>query len=430
MEAVKTNQITLKQILKENWCSFLDAYHLLVPWYAAYNVWKVINCREPDGLGYATFACPVHPSEYCHVPRTCKSRFCPICAKVQIDKWVTGMNQLFPNCSYYHITFTVPAQFRALLFEKRALLNAVFSASTGTIISFCKEQGFLPAVTAVLHTFGSDLKRHVHIHCIVSAGGLKLTGKEERITRYRQRKKKNPKAKKKKVAVAEDRPSWVSCRMFPYKMLQKRYQALLIEHLKKRIRDNIQSSEPDQDLLVFSDPAVVKSFFDDLKQEYQNGFFVHVTEERQDLQLTAGYIGRYARRPPLSELRIKDYTGEYVTFEFKDYRNNGSKVLYTLKTLRFIKNLIRHIPPHYFHVIRHYGLLAGRVKSKFKEITDKLLATPPCTKKSANWRERQEKFQGTDPLLCKICQRIMRFVSAYLPHPLASIRRSLQMTFS
>jgi hypothetical protein len=115
--------------------------------------------------------------------------------------------------------------------------------------------------------------------------------------------------------------------MFPYKMLHKRYQALLIEHLKNKIEDNIKSSDPDQDLLVFSDSAVVKAFFDDLKQEYKKGFFVHVTEERQDLQLTAGYIGRYARRPPLSEVRIKDYTGEYVTFEFKDYRNNGSKVL-------------------------------------------------------------------------------------------------------
>jgi hypothetical protein len=73
------------------------------------------------------------------------------------------MNQLFPNCSYFHITFTVPSQFRTLLFEKRTLLDAVFAACTETLISFCKERGFLPAITAVLHTFGSDLKRHVHI---------------------------------------------------------------------------------------------------------------------------------------------------------------------------------------------------------------------------------------------------------------------------
>ena len=118
--------------------------------------------------------------------------------------------------------------------------------------------------------------------------------------------------------------------------------------MKKKIKNNINSSDSDQGLLVFSNPTVLKAFFDDLKQEYQNGFFVHVTEERQDLQLTAAYIGRYARRPPLAELRIKDYTGEYITFEFKDYKHNGSKVLYTLKTIEFIRKLIRHIPPSLF----------------------------------------------------------------------------------
>ena len=169
MEAIQSQskQFSLKQILKDNWCAFLDVHHSLVTWYAAYNVWKVINCREPDGLGYATYACPIHSSETQNVPHSCKSRFCSICAKVQIDKWVTNMNHLFPNCSYFHITFTVPSQFRTLLFEKRTLLNAVFAASTETLISFCKEQGLLPAITAVLHTFGRDLKRHVHIHCII-----------------------------------------------------------------------------------------------------------------------------------------------------------------------------------------------------------------------------------------------------------------------
>ncbi len=61
---------------------------------------------------------------------------------------------------------------RTLLFEKRSLLNAVFSANTEAVISFCKERGYLPAVTAVLHSFRSDLNLHIHIPCIVSAGGL------------------------------------------------------------------------------------------------------------------------------------------------------------------------------------------------------------------------------------------------------------------
>lgn len=429
METIQKGSFTLKQIFQENWDSFLAVHKTLVTWYMAYNVWKIMSCREPDGLGFATFACPDHPWEIRQVPRSCKSRFCSVCAKIQSDKWVADINHLFPNCSYFHATFTVPSQFRTLLFEKQELLNAVFAASTETIISFCKEQGFLPAVTAVLHTFGSDLKRHVHIHIILSAGGLKLSGKAERYTRFIKRQQQDPKAKMKKVSVLTEDPEWVTWTKFPYKMLQKRYQALLIKHMKAQIQRNIDSDNPDKDLMVFSDPTASKAFFDDLKNEYKNGFYVHITEERTDLKLTAAYIGRYARRPPISEIRIKDYTGEFVSFEFKDYRNKGSKVLYTLKTIEFIRKLVRHIPPHYYNVIRHYGLSANRVKTAYKKITDTLLGKAPGVKSAKNWRERQTAYHGDDPLLCRICQRVMVFVSHHLPNPLSAVKDRLQSAF-
>jgi len=77
---------------------------------------------------------------------------------------------------------------------------------------------------------------------------------------------------------------------FPYKMIQKRYQALLIEHLKDYIRKDIQSDNPDPELKAFSESSVMKSFFDDLWKEYQNGFFLHITEERKNLKQTAAYV--------------------------------------------------------------------------------------------------------------------------------------------
>ena len=214
-------------------------------------------------------------------------------------------------------------------------------------------------------------------------------------------------------------------------MLQKRYQSLLIKHLKEQIDGIINSVNPDSELRVFSDPAITKNFFDDLKKEYQNGFFVHITEERTDLKLTAAYIGRYARRPPLSELRIKSYTGETISFEFKDYRNKASKVLYTLKTIAFIRKLVRHIPPHYFNVIRHYGLSASRVKTRHtKIITDKLLGKASDIKTAKNWRERQTEFRGQDPLLCNICRTVMVFVAVHIPNPLTLVKVKLQSAFS
>jgi hypothetical protein len=294
---------------------------------------------------------------------------------------------------------------------------------------FAEEQGFLPAITGVLHTFGSDLKRHIHVHFIVSAGGLKLSGKAERFTRYTKRKKKNPRVKENKPTVLVDEPEWVHWSFFPHKMLRKRYQSLLIEHLKERIRKELRSDTPDQDLKVFSEPSAMKSFFDDLKKEYKNGFFVHITEERMELKPTIGYIGRYARRPPLSEVRIKSYTGDMITFEYKDYRHGGSKVLHTLRIIDFIGRLIRHIPPHCFNLIRHFGLLASRVKKQYKEITDRLLESPTEVDEVPNWRERQTAFQGRDPLICRICQKVMRFVSSHIPNPLSQVKEELRAAF-
>ena len=204
---------------------------------------------------------------------------------------------------------------------------------------------------------------------------------------------------------------------------------IIIEHLKKRIKKNINSDNPDEDLLIFSDPNVLKAFFDDLKQEYNKGFYVNVSEERKDLKATVGYIGRYARRPPLSEVRIKDYTGDYVTFEYKDYYADGAKTLYTLKTFDFIEKLIRHIPPHYFNVIRHYGIIASRVKSKYKKLTNNLLGILKGISRSQNWRERQKQYRGEDPLICKICKRAMIFVKAHTPIKLSHVKASFQRTF-
>ena len=114
----------------------------------------------------------------------------------------------------------------------------------------------------------------------------------------------------------------------------------------------------------------------------------------------------------------------------RDYRNGGGKVLHTLKTIDFIGRLIRHIPPHYFNVIRHFGILASRVKKKYKGIADCLLEPPPEVDEAPTWRERQTAFRGSDPLLCGICGRVMRFVSSRIPIPLWRVKERLQAAFS
>ena len=96
----------------------------------------------------------------------------------------------------------------------------------------------------------------------------------------------------------------------------------------------------------------------------------------------------------------------------------------------FIRKLIRHIPPHYFNVIRHYGLCANRVKTAYKQIADKLLGKASGVTTAQNWRKRQIYFHGQDPLICRICQKVMVFVSAHLPNSLSSVKAKMIADFS
>ena len=96
----------------------------------------------------------------------------------------------------------------------------------------------------------------------------------------------------------------------------------------------------------------------------------------------------------------------------------------------FIRKLIRHIPPHYFNVIRHYGLCANRVKTAYKQIADKLLGKASAVTAAQNWRKRQIDFHGQDPLICRICQKVMVFVSAHLPNSLSSVKAKMIADFS
>ena len=218
-------------------------------------------------------------------------------------------------------------------------------------------------------------------------------------------------------------------------MLRKRYQALLLKYLKEMINKNINSDDPDPDLQVFSDPMVMKSFFDDLLAEYTKGFFVWVSKERLTLKPTIGYIGRYTKRPPISEVRLTGYSGKYVAFTFKDKRTKNGiqtsvKTTLQLRTHEFIRRLIRHIPPHYFNVIRHYGIIASRVKTKYKKITDKLCGRASGVKKFKNWQQRQAEYRnGQNPLVCTICQRAMEFVKDHRPFRLSYVKKMFKNAY-
>lgn len=376
MERISGN-ITLQQIFSENWLEFYKAHSECLSEDIVENVEKMISCRDPEKMGFAQYECPHHPDHIVRIPHSCKGRFCNTCGKIQTDEWIANCHQILPNIEYRHLTLTIPQELRTILREVRPLLSCLFEAANQMLKSFFAEKKITTASTMVIHTFGRKLNWNPHLHIILSCGGL--------------------------TEVLE----WKEQDFIPYKMLSKRWKVLLLNRLKEKILELSQTEEYAQQLKPFTDSQYLYNFFEDL---YRIDWYTHLSQEKIDMDHTVGYIGRYSRRPVISEAKILAYDKEsgMVTIEYQDHRE-FSPTKWTLPVYKFITLLIQHIPQKYSHQIRHYGLVANRISAKFKVVLSKLFGKAKQMLQKLLWRQRQKLHRGKDPLICPHCSTELVF---------------------
>ena len=353
-EYISTNKYTIKQIFKDHWSGFLDKHSNNIPNYVVKEVNRMLNCRNPAKMGYHKYVCPNHPGQSVVVPHSCKSRFCNVCGKIATDNWIESAYQNFPDAPYYHITFTISHLLRPLFVLRKDLMDILFKSAREVMIKWAEEHNFLPAITCVLHTFGKDLKFNPHIHIIISAGGLNLTNNK-----------------------------WKICEFFPYQVLHRRWSVVLLKYLKPYLEYNLK------------------------EKLYSMDWYVNVGLKLCNSKSTCSYIGRYTKRPVLAQTRITNYNGQKVTFFYEDRNDNNGPIYVTLPAEQFISLLIQHIPQTNFRMIRHYRLLASRVKGKLLKIVFKLLNQVKKVIYQTNWRIRQLRYKLIDPLVCKVCGQEM-----------------------
>lgn len=354
MQELISGKYTIKQIFKDHWDSYLTKHKPSD--YVITTVNKMLACRDTEKLGYHKYSCPDHPDQITIVPHSCKSKFCNVCGTYQTNKWMNKALSLFPNTVYYHITFTIPDYLWYFFRDNLDLMDFLFKASSEVILGWFEERNIIPAICTALHTFGKKVNFNSHNHMIVSAGGLSY--------------KKN-------------KPFWKSINFIPFKkMLPSRWKVILLKHLKPYLNPELK------ELL------------------YSLNWYVHVNMQILDLPFTCKYIGRYSRKPALAETRITHYDGEFITFFYKE-RNNPETTYTKLHWEEFISELIQHILPPQFRVIRYYGLLANHSRKIYQKIVSKLLKKIQNVSSILKWRLRQLNFKGFDPLTCKICGKEM-----------------------
>jgi hypothetical protein len=392
---------SIKQIIKDHWPTVFNQCKNNIRDAIIVNIAKIIACRT-SFLGFHEYKCE-NCGKSIKVPHSCKSRFCTSCGKKATDMWIEKNRDILPNCAWQHITFTMPSGLWQLFWLNRHLLGKPSSIAANIILKIAKKRNVLVGIYTVIHTFGRDLKRNIHIHLSVTRGGL----------------------------FNKDFSKWINDIFFHRDtvMPQWRYQII------KLFRDEYKNGTLvlPKSLAHIKNYTAFNSWLDSL---YKKTWVVHFGKKTNNKKRIVDYLSKYLKRPPIGETRIKAYNGKTVTFEYLDHYTN-TKMLKTLSVEDFVKRLVSHIHETGFRCIRYYGFLANRIRGKLLPTVHNLLKTEwekisEAAKKATKicWRYMILKTFNRDPLKCENCGKSMLLHAVSFPPTSASFHEFHQQVVS
>jgi hypothetical protein len=319
----------------------------------------------------------------CICYQSCRNRHCPKCQSLARAKWIEDRRHELLNCEYYHVVFTVPDKIAALAYQnKEVVYNILFQATAETLRTIAADPKHLGAEIgffAVLHTWGSALLHHPHLHCVIPGGGL-----------------------------SSDGTRWVHCKpgfFLPVRVLSLLFRRLFLERL--------QNAFDDGKLRFFSALEYLRDrceFARYLEPVRKSKWVVYAKRPFAGPEQVLDYVGRYTHRVAISNNRLLDIEGGQVSFRYKDYRNQGQQKTMTLSAEEFIRRFLLHVLPHGFHRIRYYGFQGNRYRKEKLDQCRQLLGmpipeVPTESSETRDYRDRCEELNGVSLRICPVCRR-------------------------
>ena len=334
---------------------------------------------------------------------SCRNRHCPKCQSAAAQRWLDARQADLLPVEYYHVVFTLPAPIADIAYTNKAtiygLLFDVAAEVLQTIAADPKHLGARIGATLVLHTWGSALTHHPHVHGIVPGGGLSPDGK-----------------------------TWVACRpgfFLPVRVLSRLF--------RRRFLEELQRMHGAGKLRFFGDHvglADAQAFTRWLAPMRQCEWVVYAKRPFAGPEAVLAYLSRYTHRVAISNSRLLALDERGVTFRWKDYRAKG-RTRYKAMTLapqEFMRRFLLHVLPGGFHRIRHYGLLANGNRRNNLATVRQLLA-PPAGAMSANCDgavATPEQAAAPPTFVCRHCGKPMLIVRLVEPdHAIRAPPRSL-----
>jgi Putative transposase/Transposase zinc-binding domain len=332
---------------------------------------------------------------------SCRNRHCPKCQGAAAKEWLAERAAELLPVSYYHVVFTLPAPIGDIAYQNKAVIyDLLFKASAEALLTIASDPKHLGArvgVTSVLHTWGSALTHHPHVHMIVPGGGISSDGKR-----------------------------WVSCRpgfFLPVRVLSRLFRRLFLNRL---------SAAHAAGRLKFFGGCVhlsdAQAFATYLAPLRKTEWVVYSKRPFGGPEAVLAYLSRYTHRVAIANSRLITIDEEGVTFKWKDYRIEGPNryKTMTLATHEFIRRFLIHVLPRGFHRIRHYGLFASTSRAENIARARQLLNATAPQNETRNAADADEPQTLSHP--CPCCGGRMIIIETFergcspRTYPTASIR--------
>jgi hypothetical protein len=319
---------------------------------------------------------------------SCRNRHCPKCQGAAATEWLADRAAELLPVPYYHVVFTLPAPIGDIAYHNKAVIYGIlFKAAAETLITIAADPKHLGArigLTAVLHTWGSALTHHPHVHIIVPGGGISLDGER-----------------------------WISCRpgfFLPVRVLSRLFRRLFLEALA--------AAHQAGRLQFFGDHARLaarEAFTAYLAPLRKAEWVVYSKRPFGGPEAVLAYLSRYTHRVAIANSRLIAFDDAGVAFKWKDYRANGrerAKVM-TLAVDEFIRRFLIHVLPSGFHRIRHYGLFANGGRAENIAQARQLLDVPATQTEASDARDTDLGEPQTLSHPCPCCGGRMIIIETF-----------------
>lgn len=369
------NNTSIQQIFSLSYADFASKHYQTPEQVKA--AYSIIDCKT-GVLGINVSQC----SDCGHIEyhnNSCRNRNCPNCQAVKKEVWVDKRRAEVINSPYFHVVFTLPHELNSLIYSnQRILYSLLHKCSSETLLELSANKKYLgatPGIIQILHTWNQTLDYHVHMHCIISGGGLTS---DKRI----QRSKRNF--------------------FIPVHVLRNKFRGKYLYYLNQLyLSDSLCFPKSVQKLKNTSNWNEFRDFL------YKKDWCPYIKETFNGFGNAIEYLGRYTHKIAISNSRIIRIANDTVIFSARALRKGEPRRIITLSSTEFIRRFLMHVLPSGFQKIRYYGFLNNRMKSENLRLIFKIQGSQKFKRRYENLSiaELLKMVWKKDITLCPECGR-------------------------